>query len=100
MFSVFLLILPTMSSVVHCQYKAAHVLSVDIITNHASRFWLACTINRNDPKIKWPPQSMYYTSKGSNSAVDGLHVKMSSYAVQSCQVKPSITAANVFEVAN
>ena len=37
MFSV--LILPT---VVHCQYKAAHVLSVDIITNHTSK--LVCKV--------------------------------------------------------
>ena len=30
---------------------------------------------RNDTKIEWLPQSMYYVQNGSNFALDRLHVK-------------------------
>ena len=51
------------------------MLCKQVITNHASRL-----VFRNDLDLKWPPQSMYYAQNGSNSAVDGLHVKISSEA--------------------
>ena len=42
------------------------VIIVNVITNHVSRL-----VFRNDPEVKWLPQSMYYALNGPNSAVDG-----------------------------
>ena len=55
-----------------------HTACCGFIIHYGANFVLLPTTLVGWYLIKWPPQLMYYVQNGSNSAVDGLHVKISS----------------------